>query len=219
MATLSVPFISLAQYPFSVGWDSLSVVYNWPLGHQGLLWIFSPLWGPAFWSTLSHQNVESRPPPVDLPFSSFPSSPQLVKPFFLGQEIDTSVLLLWASLRLPMRPSCHTAVPRHAVRTSLHVCGLHVTCETCSCSSCKGAGLSLDALGPIVWLKLKHSFMENGGMGNEAFRKLSHWPEWNQAPSYSIGQSGTTSTRWCLWWASGADDFSIFYKNWDIVDI
>lgn len=110
-------------------------------GHQGSPLSLLPSVRTSILITFSCWTVEFRPLPVDLPFSSFPSCPQLVKPFFLGQGTDTS-----CSLRLSFPeiahgcPSCRTAVPRHAVRSSFHACRLHMICSTCPYSGFKVPG-------------------------------------------------------------------------------
>lgn len=83
------------------------------------------------------------------------------------------------------------------MRTSAHVCRLHLVRETRSYPSYKGATLSLDTCGPVVCLKLKLSFMEKEGAEIEDFMEVTQF----------IRVLGLSAL------------FSFFKKNGDIIDV
>lgn len=63
-------------------------------------------------------------------------------------------------------------------------------CEPPSCPSHERTGISLDALGPLVCRKLKHSSVENEGMGIEAFREVTQFAEVEPSTCYDSACEG-----------------------------
>lgn len=62
--------------------------------------------------------------------------------------------------------------------------------DTLSWPSYEGTGISLDALGPLVFLKLKYSFMEKKSVRIEDFREVTQFARVEPSTCYGSACEG-----------------------------